>query len=1118
MDVRAWLKSHGFQQHAASFEENGIDAALLPELTNEDLKDLGVTRLAERKLLLKAIAALSGETTIPARTEDRPDQVKGAERRHLTVMFCDLVGSTALSTKLDPEEFSRVIGQYQEACAATVAKHGGTVAKYMGDGVLVYFGYPQAEEDDAERAVHAGLEVIDAVRTLASAGEPLRTRIGIATGLVVVGQQIGEGAAQELAVVGEAPNLAARLQSLADPDAVVIADATYRLTGSRFDVADLGTHTIKGFADPIRAWRVAGVDAAASRFEARRAAQRLTPMVGREAEIALVMDLWEKAAGGHGQAVLVSGEAGIGKSRILQALQERIGDRPHTRLRYNCSPRHTNSAFYPIVAQLEVAAGYKRDATDAEKLNRLEAALSGSTEDIAQATPLFASLLSISTEGRYPPLEMDPKAQKEATHTALKAQLDSLAAAGPVLMLLEDAHWVDPTTLEIFEDLVWRVAGLPVLTVITARPEFQPSWSPQDHIHTLPLTRLEPHEVGQLIVGATGARKLPGELVEEIVARTDGVPLFIEELTKSLIESGQLVAEGDSFVLAAPLRKLAVPATLQESLIARLDRLAPVKEVAQVGAAIGRTFPHQVIAAIVDTPDLELRGAIAQLEDAELLFRRGRPPDATYTFKHALVQDVAYRSMLRSTRAQLHGRIAAALQERFADTEHAAPEQLAHHLSEAGETGAAIDAWRRAAQRAVSLAAFIEGTAYLTRALELLEGMPDGHERQSLELDLRIELAQTLIPAKGYIAPETEKNFDHAMHLCEALGETGRLFPILYGRWVVFYAGGAVSASRTQAEQILNLAQGQSDTGVLSAAHRIAATSAMQSGEPTTARAYLDRALALYDPARHDALGIQYGQDILAMVRTYQSLVEWHLGYADKARELAQAALDRARAISHANTLAHVTTHVSVILQANFRNWEAAESGAQEVVALGREQARPVWRFAGELSLASVQVHSDPSPAHFDAFDQSLQSYRTMTKMNLFTPLFLCWRAEAEAAAGLAKEGLNTVQEAELLADSQGDHYCDPEFYRLRGRLLLTGPDNDATEAQACFRRAMDLTDTFEAPFYRLRAATNLARVLNDLGRASDAAQILAPVYGWFTEGFDLPDLKEARAVLEDVS
>jgi len=1115
MDVRAWLSSLGLERHAAAFEANGGDAALLPDLTNEDLKDLGVVRLAERKQILKAVAALSGDAGSRAGTAE---QAQGAERRHLTVMFCDLVGSTELSTRLDPEEFSAVIGKYQDACAATVARYGGTVAKYMGDGVLVYFGYPQAHEDDAERAVHAGLDVIAAVGTVAAAGTALSTRVGVATGLVVVGQQIGEGAAQELAVVGEAPNLAARLQSLAEPDTAVIADATYRLTGGRFQVADLGTHDIKGFAEPVRAWRVVGVDAAASRFEARRATQGLTPMIGRESEIALLMDLWGKALHGKGQVVLMSGEAGIGKSRALQALQENIGDALHTRLRYNCSPRHTNSAFYPVIAQLEVAAGLARGDTDAQKLDKLEAALVGSAEDVAGVAALFAALLSIPVDGRYPPLEMEPKQQKEATQAALVRQLEGLSASGPVLMLLEDAHWIDPTTLEAFEDLAWRIAGMPVLLVITARPEFQPSWSPQDHIHALPLTRLEPAEVARVIAGTTGARNLPDDVISEIVARTDGVPLFIEELTKSLIESGQLKAEGDAYVLAAPLRTLAVPATLQESPIARLDRLAPVKEVAQIGAAIGRSFPHAVLAAVVGAPDLELRGAIARLEDAELLFRRGRPPDATYRFKHALVQDVAYRSMLRSTRAQLHGRIARILQEQFADTEHAAPELLAHHLSEAGETHAAIAAWRQAARRAMDLAALIEAGAYLGHALDLLQALPDGLERQSLELDLRIEFAQALFVTKGYLAPETEQNFAHAMRLCEALGETGRVFPVLYGRWVASYASGAVTASRNQAEKILSLAQSRADDDVLAVAHRLAATSSLQSGEPAKARAHLERTAALYDPARHDALGIRFGQDILAMAFNYQSLVHWRLGYADQARRFAQDAIDRANAVSHSNTLGHVLIHAGMFLNANCRDWDAAESCAQEVVTISRDHNMPVWLIAGELLLASARIQREPTPAHLDAFEQSLHAYRNITKMSLFVPMFLCWQAESQAAAGLIEEGLANIDKAERLAESQGDRYCEPEFHRLRGDLLLLGPDNDTAAAEADFRRAIGIADTLGTPFYKLRAATSLARLLGDQGCKGDARDVLGPVHDWFTEGFDLPDLQDAKRLLEKIA
>ena len=664
MDIGAWLRELGLERYEPSFRENEIDARSLPHLTAEDLKELGVTRVGHRRRLLEAIAALrkahpvSAEAARADTHEQQPAASPKVERRQLTVMFVDLVDSTTLAARLDPEEMGELLRAYQGAVAGAIARFEGHIAKYLGDGVLAYFGYPRAHEDEAERAVRAGLAAVGAVHdlTLANSGR-LAARIGIATGPVVVGELIGEGAAREETVVGETPNLAARLQSLASPNGVVISRNTRRLIGGLFDLADLGSLSIKGFAEPKRAWRVIGESQVESRFEALRSAA-LTPLVGREEELALLQRQWDEARDGEGQVVLLSGEPGIGKSRLTRALQQRLVEGTYTRIVHLCSPYHTNSALHPIIDRLQRAAKFDRDDTDEQKLAKLEELLAMSAENVAEVAPHFAALLSIPTEGRYPSLNLAPEVQMSKTLDALVAQVEGLARWRPVLALFEDVHWIDPTSLDLLERLIERVRSLRVLLVITFRPEFKPSWVGHLHVTSLTLNRLSRKSGCVMIERLTAGKALPSEVVWQIVAKTDGVPLFVEELTKNVLESGLLREERGSYVLAGPLPPLAIPATLHDSLTARLDRLLPVKEVAQIGAAIGREFSYELLALVTPLRQNELHEALARLEESELVFRRGTPPHATFAFKHALVQEAAHESLLRSNRQQIHAAVA----------------------------------------------------------------------------------------------------------------------------------------------------------------------------------------------------------------------------------------------------------------------------------------------------------------------------------------------------------------------------------------------------------------------------------------------------------------------------
>jgi class 3 adenylate cyclase/pimeloyl-ACP methyl ester carboxylesterase len=725
MEISSWLRGLGLEDYAQAFQANHIDAEVLPRLTADDLTALGITSVGHRRRLLDAITLLQNDaapaSAQPAALTTHPSQ---AERRQLTVLFCDLVGSTTLAARLDPEDMGQVIRTYHGICTQVVERWGGQVAKYMGDGVLAYFGWPQAHEDEAERAVRAGLALTEAVgKVVAPAGKPLAARVGIATGLVMVGELIGQGQSQEQTVVGETPNLAARLQALAVPGSVVISQATRRLVGELFELVDLGPRRLKGFAEPLSVWRVEGEGRAEGRFEALHG-EHLTPLIGREHELGMLLQRWDWARDGDGQAVLLSGEPGIGKSRMLRALRERLGDEPHTPISHYCSPHHTASAFYPVIDLLERLARLDRSASPEVQLARLEAVLAGAGQRLDEVMPLFAALLGVPTGAHYPALTVTPEVQKRRTLQALLDELAGLAARQPVLALYEDVHWIDPSTLELLGMVIERIRQLPVLVVITFRPEFQPPWSGHAHVTALTMNRLGRRQGADLVAGVAGDKPLPAAIVEQIVARTDGVPLFVEELTKTVLESDLLTDVGDHYEPSGSLPSLAIPTTLHDSLMARLDRLAPLKEVAQIGAVIGREFSHDLLAAVAPISANQLGDALEQLVTSELVFRRGAPPDAIYTFKHALVQDAAYQSLLRSKRQQLHARIAQVLEERFPEITARQPEWLAHHYTEALLGGRASSYWLEAARRAKAAYALREASTHLDKCLEVMASAP----------------------------------------------------------------------------------------------------------------------------------------------------------------------------------------------------------------------------------------------------------------------------------------------------------------------------------------------------------------------------------------------------------
>jgi predicted ATPase/class 3 adenylate cyclase len=1114
VDIAAWLRELGLERYEPAFRENEIDWEVLPELTEGDLEKLGLP-LGPRKKLLKAIAALSADPA-PA-THPAPSPSRGApeaERRQLTVMFADLVGSTALAARLDPEETRDIIRAYQDVVAGAVARFGGHIAKFMGDGVLCYFGWPAAHEDAAERAVHAGLAIVAAVERLPIAvAERLAARVGIATGLVVVGDLLGTEEARERAVIGETPNLAARLQSLAAPGEVVIADGTRRLVGGVFEVEDLGQHWLKGFSEPVRAHRVVRLGVAEGRFEALHGASP-APMVGREQEIALLLDRWRPAQAGEGQVVLVSGEPGIGKSRLALALRERLRTEPNARLRYYGSPYHANTALWPVIDQLERAAGLTRDEPAATKLAKLEALLDQTVADVAAVAPVFAELLAIPTEGRYSPVDLAPQQRKARTFAALLAYLEDLARRqGPVLIVLEDAHWLDPTTLELFELVIERIQRLPALLLVTCRPEFEPAWTDLSHVTSLTLNRLG-HGQAAAIIEQMAGKALPAEVASAIVTRTDGVPLFVEELTKAVLESGLLRDAGDRFELSGPLPPLAIPATLHDSLMARLDRLAPVKEVAQIGAVIGREFSYELLVAVADRPEDRLRAALDQLVQSELIFRHGTPPQASYSFKHALVRDVAYQSLLKSRRQQLHGRIARNLEEKFSEVADAQPEVLARHYTEAGLFEKAVDYWYRAGRLASERSALTEAIDHFGKALELVVTLPDSSERLQREIDLQLALGGASISAKGHAAPETGRAYARAHELCQHVGDPGRLFPLLFGRWVFHLVRAEHAAAQGIAVQLLRSAEREGDPAGLIVGHRAAGISSLWRGELVEARRHLERMLASYDPERHGSLVSLYAYDPRLAGLAGLAFALFQLGYPEQAVARCGEALAEAERLSHPAGLAYALFHACMLDQVR-RDVPYVRQRAAALIGLSAEHGFAQWRAVGVAFDGWAIAEQGRAVEGIARIEDGVDAYRA-TGAALFVPYSLALLGTTYGLAGRAAEGLRFLAEALDAVKATGEHWFEPELHRLQGELLrLAGNDRGTTEA--CFLRAMAIAREQSAKLWELRAATSLARIWAEQGRRAESHDLLAPVYGWFTEGFDTVDLKEAKALLDEL-
>jgi class 3 adenylate cyclase/predicted ATPase len=1112
-----WLKKLGLSEYAERFAENGIDFSVLCDLTDQDLKELGVL-LGHRRKLLRAIGELAiAAPPAPQPVSNEPQDV--AERRQVTVMFSDLVGSTALSVRLDPEDMREVISTYQKCVYETVRRYDGFVAKYMGDGVLVYFGYPRAHEDDAERAVRAGLAVIAAVTALASS-VCLQTRVGIATGLVVVGDLIGSGDAQERGIVGDTPHLAARLQAMAEPNMVVIAESTRRLLGNLFELQDLGPRNLKGIAGPARAFAALRASTVESRFEALHATG-LTALVGREEECELLLRRWSSAIAGEGQLVLLSGEAGIGKSRLTAALLERLAAEPHTRLRYFCSPQHTDSALYPVIGQMERAAGLAHDDPPQARLDKLDALLaqtSTSIEDVG----LFADMLSLANDGRYPALELTPPQRRQRTFDALIFQVEALTRQNPVLMIFEDAHWIDPTTLEVFGRLVDRIAPLRVLLIVTFRPDFDPPWVGQPHVTTLTINRLRQRDVDAMIDRVAGNKLLPASIRQDIVERTDGIPLFVEEMTRAVLEA-QSEGAAQRTVAAVPTPALAVPATLHASLMARLDRLGPAKEVAQIGAVIGREFSYALLAAVARESGPALASALDRLRAAGLLFRQGEPPHATYLFKHALVQDAAYGTLLREPRRALHARIADALESRFADIAESQPELLARHCTEAGLVEKAAGLWGKAGQRSLERSALVEAAEQLTRALTQIETLPTTTAWRREQIKLQVALITPLIHVKGYASPETKAVAERACLLieqAEALGEPPEdpllLFSGLYGVWVSSYVAFNGEQVCHLAAQLLSLADKQAARIPQMVGHRLVGVSALCTGHLAQARAHFDRAIALYDAAEHRFLATRFSVDTRVSVLCYRSWAQWSLGYPEAALTDVDRALSDARDIGQAATLMYAQAH-ALWPQFWSRNYVAASRLLEEGIALADEKRAMHWKTLGMIGRGCLFAGTGDASNALQTLTSGIAAYRS-TGATVWLPMILTYLATTYAALDKFDDAWRCIDEALVTVETTKESWTEAEVHRTAGEIALMSAEPDAGKAEGCFERALLVAREQQAKSWELRAAMSLAQIWRDQHKRRQAYDLLAPVYGWFTEGFDTHDLRAAQALLEELT
>jgi class 3 adenylate cyclase/predicted ATPase len=1115
VDLRSLLRSIGLEQYEATLRENDIDLAILPDLTDDHLRELGFP-LGARLKLLKAAAAVNANaldydartsaaaadtSPAPLTTAPAPQETAG-ERRYITVLFCDLVGSTAISAQLDAEEWRDVVGGYIEAASAAVAEMGGRVTRKLGDGLLALFGYPVGQENDAERAVRAALSIQRALAELnrrnAAAGKPeLKARIGLDAGPVVVDAAGG--------IFGEVPNVAARVEAIAEPGTVLITARVQRQIAGLFVAEERGSHTLKGVPAPVTLYRIVRASGGGRRSGRRH----FTPLIGRDEEMAMLLRRWDRARQGDGQFVLIVGEPGLGKSRLLEEFRARLRETPHTWAEWTCLQLLQSTPLHPIAEWGRARFG-GADVPADRRLAELESSLAQVRLNPAENVPLLAPLLDIPLPEQRKP-NLAPAELRRRQLAALTNWAIASARVQPLVLAFEDLHWADPTTLDVLHGIAERGALAPLFAVATTRPEFRPPWSMHSHHGTVSLAPLDRRQVRDMVAQLSAQQALLREVVEDVVTRTGGVPLFIEEVTRLLLERGQQGGMQE------------IPPTLQQLLTARLDRLGPAREVAQIGAVVGRDFSYALIRAVANMEDAALQAALERLAEADILLVQGLPPESVYRFKHALIQDAAYENLLKSRRQALHRSVAEALRDNLAATAAAEPELLAHHFTQAGLTEAAIEWWGQAGQRSLERSALVEAAEQLTRALVQIATLPGTPALRRQQIKLQVSLMTPLVHVKGYAAPETKAAAERARLLieqAEALGEPPEdpllLFVVLYGFWAANYIAFNGDIVRDLGAQFFALVEKQATIAPQMIGHRLMGTSLLSTGEIAEARAHFDKGIALYDPTEHRTLATRFGVDVRVSILSYRSWALWMLGYPEAALADAEAALSDARAIGQAATLMFALNYTS--LPHIFRgDYAKAKAVVDELVVLADEKGTLIWKASG-LSLQGILLALSGKPA--DAIPMII-SGRSMYESTGAT-LGLSWRSPHLSAAyaelGQFDDAWRCVNEAITAVEATKETWCEAESHRVAGEIALKSPEANAPNAQAHFERALAVARAQQAKSWELRAAMSMARLLRDQGKRDEARDQLAPVYGWFTEGFDTLDLKEARALLDELA